>query len=189
MRLVPGHQLCGVSPVSGAADQPRRDSPHGILWAPWRLDYVVRADDEDGCFLCNALASDADAANFLVERRESCFSILNRYPYNNGHLLVATGAHKGGLADLDDQELAELMRLTRDSQQLLQRAMAPDGFNIGINLGRCAGAGLPGHLHVHVVPRWSGDTNFMAVTAKTKVIVQSLESLYQMLREQLEGVE
>jgi ATP adenylyltransferase len=177
-----------VSPVSGTTDEQRQDRTHGILWAPWRLEYVVRTDADDGCFLCNAVASEEDAANFLLERRERCFSILNRYPYNNGHLLVATRAHKGELVELDDEELTDLMRLTRDSQQLLQQVMAPDGFNIGINLGRCAGAGLPGHLHVHIVPRWNGDTNFMPVTARTKVIVQSLESLYQMLRDQLDSV-
>jgi ATP adenylyltransferase len=155
------------------------------MWAPWRLGYVVGTDKGEGCFLCDALASDDDTRGLIVERRERCFSLLNRYPYNNGHLLVAPKSHKGGLVDLDDDELAGLMRLTRDMQQALQRAISPDGFNIGLNLGRCAGAGLPGHLHVHIVPRWNGDTNFMPVTANTKVIVQSLEALYGLLREQL----
>ena len=158
---------------------------HDLLWAPWRLDYVVQAAEADGCFLCQAVASDDDAGHLLLERRERCFAILNRYPYNNGHLLVATNAHKGELAELDDDELAGLMHLTRDAQELLRHAIAPHGFNIGINLGRCAGAGVPGHLHVHIVPRWNGDTNFMSVTANTKVIVQSLDALYGLLRQQL----
>jgi len=151
------------------------------------MDYVVRTGDDDGCFLCRAVAAADDAANFLLERRERCFSILNRYPYNNGHLLIAPNPHKAELAALDDSELVDLMRLTRDSQQVLQSALAPDGFNIGINLGRCAGAGTPGHLHIHIVPRWNGDTNFMPVLANAKVIVQSLEALYRTLRTHRDG--
>ena len=155
---------------------------HEVIWAPWRLDYVVQPHS-DGCFLCEALASGDDERRFVVERRARCFSILNRFPYNNGHVLVAPNVHKGELADLSDEELVGLMRLTRDTQMQLERAISPHGFNIGINLGRCAGAGLPGHLHVHIVPRWDGDTNFMPVTSDTKVIVQSLEALYRLLRE------
>ncbi|MFP4055409.1 MAG: HIT family protein [Candidatus Brocadiia bacterium] len=156
-----------------------------VLWAPWRIDYVIRPE-RDGCFLCTALGSEDDRGHFLVERRESCFSILNRFPYNNGHVLVAPNAHKGDLGELNEEELAALMRLTRDTQALLAQSVAPHGFNIGINLGRCAGAGVPGHLHVHIVPRWQGDTNFMPATAGTKVIVQSLEALYDLLRQRLE---
>ena len=147
------------------------------------MDYILEPR-ADGCFLCAAVASAEDARSFVLERRERCFSIFNRFPYNNGHLLVAPNAHKGGLGDLDDVELAELMRLTRDTQQLLAKAMTPHGFNIGINLGTCAGAGVPGHLHVHIVPRWTGDTNFMPVTGGAKVLVQSLEALYRLLREE-----
>lgn len=186
LRVVHGRQLCGVSPVSDAP--PEEADGRGAretLWAPWRLDYVVQPRTDEGCFLCNALASADDEARLVVERRERCFSILNRYPYNNGHLLVAPNRHEGDLAALADGELADLMRLTRDTQQLLLRALSPDGFNIGINLGRCAGAGLPGHLHVHIVPRWNGDTNFMPVTTGAKVIVQSLEALYALLRAEL----
>jgi ATP adenylyltransferase len=159
---------------------------HDIIWAPWRIDYILDAKS-DGCFLCDALGSDEDERNLVLERRETCFSIFNRYPYSNGHLLVAPNAHKAELAELDDDELTEVMRLTRDTQQLLGRAISPHGFNIGLNLGRCAGAGVPGHLHVHIVPRWDGDTNFMPVTGDTKVIVQSLAALYQLLRQQLES--
>ena len=155
-----------------------------LIWAPWRLDYVIEPKS-DGCFLCDALASGDDGARFVIERRERCFSILNRFPYNNGHTLIAPNAHKADLPDLDDDELTDLVRLTRDTEHLLAETVSPHGFNIGINLGTCAGAGVPGHLHVHIVPRWNGDTNFMPVTADTKIIVQSLEALYGVLRERL----
>ncbi len=158
--------------------------PLDTIWAPWRMDYIL-APKADGCFLCEALASKDDERNLVLERRGRCFSVLNRFPYNNGHMLVAPNAHKGDLGDLNERELAELMRLTRDTQQLLATAMNPHGFNIGINLGACAGAGLPGHLHVHIVPRWNGDTNFMPVIGGTKVIVQSLDALYRLLRQQI----
>ncbi|MBM4034137.1 MAG: HIT domain-containing protein [Planctomycetes bacterium] len=161
-------------------------SAHGldILWAPWRMGYILEPR-KDGCFLCEALASKEDERNLVLERRERCFSIFNRYPYNNGHLLVAPNAHKGDLAELDDADLAALMQLTRDSQQLLAKTVNPHGFNIGMNLGTCAGAGVPGHLHVHIVPRWNGDTNFMPVIGGAKVVVQSLEALYGLLRRQI----
>jgi ATP adenylyltransferase len=162
----------------------RNDNLPEIIWAPWRIDYILQAEKDEGCFLCRALESDEDEANLVLERRENCFAIFNRYPYNNGHMLIAPNAHKADLSDLDESELLEVMRLTRDVQERLRAAMCPHGFNIGINLGRCAGAGLPGHLHVHIVPRWNGDTNFMSATAHSKVIVQSLEALYQVLRGQ-----
>ena len=157
---------------------------HDIIWAPWRMGYILEPKG-DGCFLCSALASAEDERNLVLERRERSFAIFNRFPYNNGHMLVAPNAHKGDLGDLDDAELAELFRLTRDTQRLLAGAMKPHGFNVGLNLGACAGAGVPGHLHVHIVPRWNGDTNFMPVIGGAKVIVQSLEALYKVLREQL----
>jgi ATP adenylyltransferase len=160
------------------------DHLHEIIWAPWRMDYILEADKDDGCFLCRAFESEDDEANLVLERREHTFAIFNRFPYNNGHMLIAPNAHKADLGDLEETELLELMCLTRDIQERLQRAICPHGFNIGINLGRCAGAGVPGHLHVHIVPRWSGDTNFMSVTARTKVIVQSLDALYKLLRDQ-----
>jgi len=163
---------------------PRR--AHEALWAPWRLDYILQPRT-GGCFLCQIREAGDDEANFVLTRRERCFVVLNRFPYNNGHLLISPYAHKAELTALDDEELAELTRVTRDMQRLLQEAIAPHGFNVGINMGPCAGAGVPGHLHVHIVPRWNGDTNFMPVTAQTKVIVQSLESLYRMLRERLDG--
>ena len=173
--------MCGVSPVNDGRSSAAKGRGHETLWAPWRLDYVVNADASEECFLCAALAADSDRERLLVERRQRCFSILNRYPYNNGHMLIAPNAHKADLPELDDDEMTDLMRLTRDTEERLRRAIEPDGFNIGINLGRCAGAGLPGHLHVHIVPRWNGDTNFMPVLGNTKVIVQSLDALYNLL--------
>ena len=170
-----------MSPTPSGHEPTRRQD---IIWAPWRIDYVVQPR-EDGCFLCSARDAHDDAHTFVVERRERCFSILNRFPYNNGHMLVAPNPHKATLTDLDDDELTDLMRMTRDTQELLAKTMSPHGFNIGLNLGTCAGAGVPGHLHVHIVPRWNGDTNFMPVTADTKVVVQSLEALYPLLREHI----
>lgn len=167
-------------------DAPEPTRRHDIIWAPWRLDYVIEAKT-GGCFLCDAVAADDDAAHFVVERRDGCFSILNRYPYNNGHTLIAPNAHKADLPELTDDELAGLMRMTRDTQRLLADTLSPHGFNIGVNLGACAGAGVPGHLHLHIVPRWNGDTNFMPVTAETKIIVQSLGQLYALLRQRIES--
>jgi ATP adenylyltransferase len=172
--------------MSQESQPPRCGPRYDLIWAPWRLDYILEPK-KDGCFLCDAVASREDERNLVLERREGCFSIFNRFPYNNGHILVAPNAHKGDLGALDDAELTGLIRLTRDTQQLLERAMTPHGFNIGVNLGQCAGAGVPGHLHVHIVPRWNGDTNFMPVVGGTKVIVQSLDALYRLLREQLGG--
>ncbi|HVK16131.1 MAG TPA: HIT domain-containing protein [Fimbriiglobus sp.] len=159
------------------------------LWAPWRLSYVTQpnkprpADDE--CFICRGLAASDDRANLIAQRGNLSCVVLNRFPYNNGHLLIAPLAHKGRLDELTPEELLDLQVTLRRMVALLERRMTPDGFNVGLNLGRSAGAGLPGHLHWHVVPRWDGDTNFMPVVADVKVIVQSLDALYDALREEL----
>lgn len=157
------------------------------LWAPWRMDYIGSIAPQSDCFLCDIVGNDgqADAANLVVERRENTFVVLNRYPYNNGHTLVCPNAHVADLDGLDDTIMLELMQATRDATALLRQTMRPDGFNIGVNLGRVAGAGLPGHVHVHIVPRWSGDTNFMPVLGQAKVIPQALEDLRAMLVEAL----
>jgi ATP adenylyltransferase len=157
------------------------------LWAPWRIHYVTVARptpgaDDEPCFICQGLAHDDDRHHLIVLRTPLCTVLLNRFPYNNGHLLVAPRAHKGRLDDLDSAELLESLDTVRRMTGLLDRLMHPDGYNIGLNLGRIAGAGLPGHLHWHVVPRWDGDTNFMPVLADTKVIAQSLDALYDLLR-------
>ena len=159
------------------------------LWAPWRLSYVTQparprpADDD--CFICRGLAEADDRRNLIALRTGRSCVVLNRFPYNNGHLLVAPLAHKGRLDELTPDETLELQDIIRRMATILQERMNPDGFNVGLNLGRAAGAGLPGHLHWHVVPRWDGDTNFMPVLADAKVIVQSLDALYDLLVEEL----
>ena len=154
------------------------------LWAPWRLSYVaapkVPAQD-DVCFICRGVAEADDRRNLIALRTPRSVVVLNRFPYNNGHLLVAPLAHKGALDELDAAELLETMETLRRMVRVLDGLMHPDGYNVGLNLGRAAGAGLPGHLHWHIVPRWHGDTNFMPVLADTKVISQSLEALYDLL--------
>jgi ATP adenylyltransferase len=154
------------------------------LWAPWRLAYVAGArapGTDNSCFLCAGLAQHDDRRNLIVLRTSASVVVLNRFPYNNGHLLIAPRAHKGHLAELDRDELLETMETLRRMVGVLDAALQPDGYNIGLNLGRAAGAGLPGHLHWHVVPRWDGDTNFMPVIADTKVMAQSLDALYDVL--------
>jgi len=158
------------------------------LWAPWRLAYVAaprRPAVDEGCFICQGLAEQNDRHNLIVWRTSHSVVVLNRFPYNNGHLLISPRAHKGRLADLDPAELLETMQTMNRMVAVLDDLMHPDGYNIGLNLGKAAGAGLPGHLHWHVVPRWNGDTNFMPILSDTKVIVQSLETLYDLLVDRL----
>lgn len=156
---------------------------HPNLWAPWRMEYIQSMTDESECFLCDYRDHpDSDTKNHVIWRTDDAFILLNRFPYTNGHLLIAAREHKADLSDLSDIELTSLIRQTRDAKRLLEEALHPQGFNIGINFGRCAGAGLPGHLHVHIVPRWNGDTNFMAVLGDVRVIPQALEKLYGQLR-------
>ena len=160
------------------------------LWAPWRERYVTAPKTRAAaleCFICSGLVGKEDRANLVVWRRPLSTVVLNRFPYNNGHLLIAPRAHKAALAGLTAAENAELMETLTRMVSLLDDLMHPDGYNIGLNLGQVAGAGLPGHLHWHLVPRWNGDTNFMPVLADTKVIVQSLDALYGLLRERLPG--
>lgn len=154
------------------------------LWAPWRMSYVSAPKppaERDECFICRVLRERDDAANLIVERGERAVVIVNRFPYNNGHLLVAPHAHKPQLADLDAAEVAEIHATLVRMQARLQEKMNPEGFNVGLNLGKVAGAGLPGHLHWHIVPRWNGDTNFMPVLGDVRVIVQSLEAVRELL--------
>jgi ATP adenylyltransferase len=154
------------------------------LWAPWRLAYIAnppKPHEDPGCFLCRGLAAHDDRAHLIALRTARSAVVLNRFPYNNGHLLVVPLAHKGTLAELDADELLDLQETLRRMIGVLDEAMTPDGYNVGLNLGRVAGAGLPGHLHWHIVPRWNGDTNFMPVLADVKVIPQALDALYDLL--------
>jgi len=153
------------------------------LWAPWRMPYIKALSNEGGCFLCaNAANPAADQENFVLWRTTRSMVVLNMFPYNNGHVLIAPLRHVADLDALDEQEMLDVMRLIRDAQAVLSEAVHPNGFNVGMNFGRCAGAGLPGHMHIHIVPRWDGDTNFMAVTAGTDVISQSMKELYDELQ-------
>jgi len=152
------------------------------LWAPWRMEYIKGVEDRDGCFLCDAAACEDDRERLVLWREGSCLALLNRWPYNNGHLLVAPVRHVSDLAELSEEQLLCQMTMLQRCERNLKRVMSPDGFNVGLNLGRSAGAGLAEHMHWHVVPRWSGDTNFMPVSAATKVIPQSLEELWELLR-------
>jgi ATP adenylyltransferase len=154
------------------------------LWAPWRQSYVASAKPPsagDACFFCAGLADSDDRKHLIALRTPLSVVMLNRFPYNNGHLLIAPRAHKARLDELTSDELLESMETLRRMVRAIEELMHPDGFNIGLNLGHAAGAGLPGHLHWHLVPRWHGDTNFMPLLADVKVIVQSLEALYDLL--------
>lgn len=157
------------------------------LWAPWRMQYIKHIK-EDGCFLCDAVCADPgqDAQNLVLWRGQLCFAICNRFPYTNGHLLVAPTEHKAELHDLTREEIFALFDTVRKMQVLLNSVMNPDGYNIGLNFGRAAGAGLLEHLHIHIVPRWEGDTNFMPVLGEAKVIPEALSALYQRLGQALE---
>ncbi len=174
--------------------------PHEQLWAPWRLGYIAgtdqakqRPDDQldwlpgadRACFMCRALADTHDRENLLVARGERTMVVLNRYPYNNGHLLIAPRRHLGRLSELDEAEHVALISEIARFVDVIERTMSAEGFNVGLNLGRAAGAGVPGHLHWHVVPRWSGDSNFMASVDAVRVIPQALDALWVLLREAL----
>jgi len=156
------------------------------LWAPWRAEYIrtLSPDTADGpCFLCGyAQTPGEDNAHHVIRRTANCLVVMNRYPYTNGHLLVAPLAHLPRLEDFDDDVLLELCRLTRLATTILARVVQADGFNIGTNIGRCAGAGLPGHLHGHVVPRWTGDTNFMTTIGDARLIPEDHADLSIRLR-------
>lgn len=157
---------------------------HENLWAPWRMEYIRSLADEarSDCFLCRYREHPAeDAAHHVLWRTPHSLVMLNRFPYTNGHLLIAPFGHKEDLTDLTEDEFADLWRQTRDAKTALAELMHPNGFNIGVNLGLCAGAGLPGHIHVHIVPRWTGDTNFMAVIGDVRVVPESLARMYEQL--------
>ncbi len=145
------------------------------LWAPWRLEYIETADQPEGCIFCLKPKTSEDRRNLIVYRGEHAFVILNRFPYNNGHAMVAPYTHTAEFARLKDSEKLELIDLLSLTKEVLGLVMRPHGFNIGINLGRSAGAGIESHLHIHIVPRWNGDTNFMPILANTKVIPESLD--------------
>lgn len=157
------------------------------IFAPWRMEYIRSLDKsvvDDGCFLCasaRALDADDQRKRTVLWQSELSVVLMNHFPYNNGHLLIAPRAHKAEMEELTDAERADLMLQTTRCVRVLRRAVSAQGFNIGINLGKCAGAGLPGHIHQHVVPRWAGDTNFMSIIGEVRVIPQAMSQLYDEL--------
>lgn len=158
------------------------------IHAPWRMDYIRSLENADqsqgGCFICQALASasaEERRSRLVLWETPHVLVMMNKFPYTSGHLLVAPRSHVGSLEDLTDDELIDLQRQTVEATRLLKKAMCPQGFNIGINIGRCAGAGLPGHLHQHIVPRWGGDVNFMSVLGNVRVQPQAMEMIYDEL--------
>ena len=159
-------------------------TPATRLWAPWRRAFIRSARTATRrCLFCHHARSRQDARHLILHRRRLAFSMLNLYPYNNGHLMVAPYRHAARLSRLTAEELTECWRLAAQCETLLERVLQPHGFNIGLNLGRTAGAGFAGHLHIHLVPRWNGDTNFMPVMGGVKVISESLAALYRELRD------
>ncbi|MBC7189496.1 HIT domain-containing protein [Candidatus Aerophobetes bacterium] len=156
-----------------------------ILWAPWRLKYILKSGKEKGCIFCQKPRENKDRDNYILLRGENCFVILNAFPYNNGHLLIVPYRHISSVEELNPEESKELMELTGKMVAVLRKVMRPDGFNIGINLGRAAGAGIEDHLHIHIVPRWVGDCNFMPVLSETKVIPEALDKTYEKLKREV----
>jgi len=161
------------------------------LWAPWRAQYIRDASSQPesdlGCFLCRGLSGQDDRENLLAWRGAHSVVFLNRFPYNNGHLLVAPVVHRGTLGALTGADLSEPIETVRRMVEVLDRMLRPQGYNIGLNQGKSAGAGLPSHLHWHIVPRWDGDTNFMPVVSQTKVIIESLHEFYDRFLAELAG--
>lgn len=149
----------------------------GKLWAPWRIKYVTQPEQK-GCIFCNAYRSARDKKNFVLFRSKYCFAMLNAFPYNNGHIMVVVNRHIASLEEFSDAEILDTNKTMVTMVSVLKKVLRAQGFNIGINMGKLAGAGVATHLHMHCVPRWLGDTNFMPVVAGTKVISQSLQELY-----------
>mgnify|MGYP005837099215 FL=1 len=159
------------------------------LWAPWRMQYVSEAGKPDGaCIFCEKPAADDDASNLIVWRGQLCYVILNLYPYTSGHLMIVPYRHTRDLTSLTDAEWQEMGTLMRLCVRALEREYHPDGFNVGFNLGRAAGAGIEAHLHLHIVPRWHGDTNFMSTVGETRVLPESLEQTRARLVKALQEV-
>lgn len=150
------------------------------IWAPWRIEYIL-GDKDGGCFLCNMFRAKDDRKQHVLARGKTCAVVLNRFPYAAGHLMVAPYRHVALLTKLTRAERSEMMELTERCVAVLDRVMRPQGYNIGLNIGQAAGAGLKDHLHMHVVPRWAGDTNFMPVLADVRVLPQALEDLWDTL--------
>ena len=173
-------------------DHENKKGPEGVrkLWAPWRMKYIECIDDgdDDGCIFCDKVEENDDRKNYILYRGKTCYVIMNIFPYNNGHLMVVPYRHTCLIEDLDDETQLEMMKTVQLVITAFKNTMRPDGFNVGMNLGRTAGAGIADHLHIHVVPRWNGDTNFMPIIGETKVISESLEDTYEKLHKAIQGI-
>ena len=154
------------------------------LWAPWREKFIL-CEKEPGCFFCRTAKEKKDKENLILLRGKKCFVILNRYPYNNGHLMVAPYRHVGQLENLKEEELFELFKISQLCVKIIKAGLKPHGLNLGMNLGKVSGAGVADHVHLHIVPRWTGDTNFMPILADTKIISIGLRQTYKQLKREL----
>jgi ATP adenylyltransferase len=158
------------------------------IWAPWRMEYIRTPQDEKpkGCIFCSKPKDDIDKEDLILYRGEHVFVIMNRYPYNNGHLMVVPYRHLNDYSDLTQEELAEIGNVTQIAIEVLKKKMSPQGFNVGFNIGESAGAGIAEHIHQHIVPRWTGDTNFMPVLCHTKVMVDGLTECWLELKKEFD---
>ncbi len=153
------------------------------IFAPWRMAYIAVSKDQDGCIFCDFPKEENDEARLILFRGKACFIIFNAFPYNPGHLMVAPYRHTAEYEGLTDEELLEMHRLAGRCIEVLRKTMNPQGFNLGVNLGKVAGAGFDGHLHLHIVPRWNGDTNFMPVFADVRVVAEELTETYRKMKD------
>jgi ATP adenylyltransferase len=158
------------------------------LWSPWRYRYVSTAEPTDACIFCVKSQQQNDVENLILHRGPHCFVLLNLYPYTSGHLMVAPYAHAPTLEEIDEETATELMLLTRASQARLRSVYRAPGFNVGMNIGACAGAGVAGHIHMHVLPRWGGDVNFMTTVGETRVLPEDMSETYRKLSQAFRDV-
>ena len=149
-----------------------------IIWTPWRYEYVNSVDEREGCIFCEKSKEENDRENLVVYRGRHCFAILNLFPYTTGHIMIAPYEHTGTIEKLDPETLTEMMVVAQNSLSAIRDAFGPEGFNLGINISRVAGAGIKDHVHLHLVPRWAGDNNFMAVIADTRVLPRTLDDVW-----------
>ena len=157
------------------------------LWAPWRMEYILKeVDRTDGCIFCDFPPKNDDEKFLIAYRSEKCFVILNKYPYNNGHVLIVPYQHTGDIAELDDNTMLDVQQTIQKTINVMRNIMHPHGFNVGMNIGRVAGAGIDDHLHYHIVPRWDGDSNFMPVLSDTKIVSESLKATWKKLSDEFQ---
>lgn len=156
-----------------------------IIWTPWRYEYVNSVDDREGCIFCDKSKAENDRENLVVFRGERCFAILNLFPYTTGHIMIAPYEHTDTIEELDPEALTEMMVVAQRSMSAIRDAFGPEGFNLGINISRVAGAGIKDHVHLHLVPRWAGDNNFMAVIAETRVLPRTLDDVWLALKDKI----